>query len=400
MSGIRLDESDVVDTVGAGDAFCGALAAALANGTDRQAALEAANRAGAEAVQWSGAQPYAVVSRPPIEGGSTLDHGHPHAASDPASLSRTSVSTRSASGSGPAPSAGPSSTAAASSSCGSRGVSSGPTPCPTRTSPASLVPAEGEAAAEQFGADRRRRPARPRSAHPVRCSHHSGHAPDDPHGRGRPAGGGLVPTTRTWPGTSCSTGMPFAQWYEEDEPVLGHPRDLFDRDRLPQVEPPRRHRHRRVTLADTTRATLLFETPLPTRYYVPREDVAMDLPGPTRTLSARTRARPPTGPPASATPCCPTSPGRTRSRATTLRRSLDSSPSTPRSSTHRRRAATPAADAVVVVTPLRRRGQPGRRRPASRASPPEPPLPRPVIFSCRRSRSASSVTPRLIVTRS
>ena len=31
----------------------------------------------------------------------------------------------------------------------------------------------------------------------------------------------------------------------------------------------------------------------------------------------------------------------------------------------------------------------------------EPPLPRPVIFSCRRSRSASSVTPRfLIVTRS
>lgn len=61
VSGIRLDESDVVDTVGAGDAFCGALAAALAAGTDRQAALEAANRAGAEAVQWSGAQPDAAL---------------------------------------------------------------------------------------------------------------------------------------------------------------------------------------------------------------------------------------------------------------------------------------------------------------------------------------------------
>ena len=36
---------EVGDTVGAGDAFCGALAAALAGGADRQAALEAANAA-------------------------------------------------------------------------------------------------------------------------------------------------------------------------------------------------------------------------------------------------------------------------------------------------------------------------------------------------------------------
>ena len=61
VSGIRLNESDVVDTVGAGDAFCGALAAALAAGTTRKEALEAANRAGAEAVQWSGAQPDAAL---------------------------------------------------------------------------------------------------------------------------------------------------------------------------------------------------------------------------------------------------------------------------------------------------------------------------------------------------
>ncbi|WP_325048314.1 PfkB family carbohydrate kinase [Intrasporangium calvum] len=61
MSGIRLDEGDVVDTVGAGDAFCGALAAALAGGATRREALDAANRAGAEAVQWAGAQPDAAL---------------------------------------------------------------------------------------------------------------------------------------------------------------------------------------------------------------------------------------------------------------------------------------------------------------------------------------------------
>ncbi|MEO6019397.1 MAG: PfkB family carbohydrate kinase [Knoellia sp.] len=46
----------VVDTTGAGDAFCGALAAALAAGADRSAALEAALAAGAAAVQHPGAQ--------------------------------------------------------------------------------------------------------------------------------------------------------------------------------------------------------------------------------------------------------------------------------------------------------------------------------------------------------
>jgi ribokinase len=61
VSGIRLDHADIVDTVGAGDAFCGALAAALAAGATRWEALEEANRAGAEAVQWPGAQPDAAL---------------------------------------------------------------------------------------------------------------------------------------------------------------------------------------------------------------------------------------------------------------------------------------------------------------------------------------------------
>lgn len=80
----------------------------------------------------------------------------------------------------------------------------------------------------------------------------------------------------------------FTQWYEEDEPVVGHPHDPFDRiDCL--------RSSRRVTigidgqvLAESSRATWLFETPLPVRYYLPREDVAMDLlePSPLRTVCA------------------------------------------------------------------------------------------------------------------
>ncbi len=52
-----VDPADVVDTTGAGDAFCGALAAALARGDDRPAALAAALAAGAGAVRREGAQP-------------------------------------------------------------------------------------------------------------------------------------------------------------------------------------------------------------------------------------------------------------------------------------------------------------------------------------------------------
>lgn len=80
----------------------------------------------------------------------------------------------------------------------------------------------------------------------------------------------------------------FTHWLEEDEEVTGHPRDPFDR-----IDCLRSTRHvvisrTGVTLADSRRATLLFETPLPTRYYLPREDVAMELlrPSDRRTVCA------------------------------------------------------------------------------------------------------------------
>jgi ribokinase len=61
VDGIPVPAGEVGDTVGAGDAFCGALAAALAGGADRRAALEVANAAGAAAVRWVGAQPDATL---------------------------------------------------------------------------------------------------------------------------------------------------------------------------------------------------------------------------------------------------------------------------------------------------------------------------------------------------
>ena len=52
---------DIVDTTGAGDAFCGALAAALAAGQDEESALRAAVEAGGVAVRHQGAQPDAAL---------------------------------------------------------------------------------------------------------------------------------------------------------------------------------------------------------------------------------------------------------------------------------------------------------------------------------------------------
>ena len=59
--GLGVPAEEVVDTTGAGDAFCGALAAALAGGADREAAMSAALAAGAQAVRHTGAQPDAEL---------------------------------------------------------------------------------------------------------------------------------------------------------------------------------------------------------------------------------------------------------------------------------------------------------------------------------------------------
>jgi uncharacterized protein (DUF427 family) len=65
----------------------------------------------------------------------------------------------------------------------------------------------------------------------------------------------------------------FDSWLEEDEPIVGHPRDPFHR-----VDIRSSSRHVRVLLgdrllADSDSPVMVFETHLPIRFYLPREDV-------------------------------------------------------------------------------------------------------------------------------
>jgi len=66
-------------------------------------------------------------------------------------------------------------------------------------------------------------------------------------------------------------------WYEEDEEIFVHPRDPYTR-----VDTVHSSRQVRVevdgqVVADTDRPVLLYETGLPTRYYIPKLDVRADL---------------------------------------------------------------------------------------------------------------------------
>lgn len=69
----------------------------------------------------------------------------------------------------------------------------------------------------------------------------------------------------------------FDEWYEEDDPVIGHPRDPFHRVDVRQTSRPVRIEIGGDVVADTTRARLLFETQISTRFYIPREDVTVEL---------------------------------------------------------------------------------------------------------------------------
>lgn len=74
-------------------------------------------------------------------------------------------------------------------------------------------------------------------------------------------------------------------WFEEDEQVYTHPRD--PRTRLDILASSRHVRVEvdGVTVAETHRPTILFETGLPPRFYLPQTDVRFDLLEPTDTVS-------------------------------------------------------------------------------------------------------------------
>lgn len=62
-------------------------------------------------------------------------------------------------------------------------------------------------------------------------------------------------------------------WYEEEEELLGHPRDPFTRIDVRRSSAHVKVEADGVTVADSSRPMVLVETGLPTRYYVPTADV-------------------------------------------------------------------------------------------------------------------------------
>lgn len=75
-------------------------------------------------------------------------------------------------------------------------------------------------------------------------------------------------------------------WYEEEEEIFVHPRDPYHRV---DVIPSSRHIKVEVNgevVAESKRPYLLFETGMPTRYYLPQEDVHMDLLAATKTQTS------------------------------------------------------------------------------------------------------------------
>ena len=105
-------------------------------------------------------------------------------------------------------------------------------------------------------------------------------------GQVRP-GAGFRPADLDLAGLVILDFAAFDAWYEEDELNVAHPRDPFHRiDVLPSSRQVRLELDGQL-LAVSSRPVLLFETMLPTRYYLPRADVTAELvPSPTTTWCA------------------------------------------------------------------------------------------------------------------
>jgi uncharacterized protein (DUF427 family) len=98
-------------------------------------------------------------------------------------------------------------------------------------------------------------------------------------------GAAFVPDDPDLEGVAVLDFDAFDEWREEDELLVGHARDP-----LKTVDTRRSTRRvvielAGVSLADSTHSIMLFETHLPTRYYLPRDDVRIDVLAPTSTTT-------------------------------------------------------------------------------------------------------------------
>jgi uncharacterized protein (DUF427 family) len=69
----------------------------------------------------------------------------------------------------------------------------------------------------------------------------------------------------------------FDEWYEEDERLVSHPREPYHTVAVRPSSRTVRVELNGVLLAESSRPTLVFETTLPTRFYLPREDLLTEL---------------------------------------------------------------------------------------------------------------------------
>jgi uncharacterized protein (DUF427 family) len=154
-----------------------------------------------------------------------------------------------------------------------------------------LVPAGSAAAeaADQAGARMPGLSSRPVLDPSVPFTVHTaeGHAADVRAGGQRRPGAGFRPADPDLAGYVVLDFSAFDAWYEEDELNVAHPRDPFHR-----IDVLSSSRHVRLELdghllAQSSRPKLLFETLLPARSYLPREDISAELiPSSTRTYCA------------------------------------------------------------------------------------------------------------------
>lgn len=78
---------------------------------------------------------------------------------------------------------------------------------------------------------------------------------------------------------------PSDQWFQEDEPCYVHPKDPFKRV---EIVPSTRNIRVEVeghTIAESSNVMMLFETGLPTRYYLPKTSVKWEYTVPSKTTS-------------------------------------------------------------------------------------------------------------------
>ena len=93
----------------------------------------------------------------------------------------------------------------------------------------------------------------------------------------------LMPSAPPIAGYAAFYGEKMDRWLEEDEETFGHPHDPYHRVDVLQSSRSVKVTANGEVVAETDRPMLLFETGLPVRYYIPREDVATQKLGPSET---------------------------------------------------------------------------------------------------------------------